>query len=69
MSKWTPVTATVPYERQPVLLIAKYPTGNGWSDIYHGWRLVVEGTPDFVRWPHSFSPTHWMPLPEPPADE
>ena len=21
---------------------------------------------DFIRWPHKFNPTHWMPLPSPP---
>ena len=23
----------------------------------------------FVRWPHHFHPTHWMPLPQPPKEE
>ena len=32
------------------------------SDPYCVWRDKDE----FVRWPHKFDPTHWMPLPDAP---
>lgn len=56
---------SAPGFRVPVLLIGRYPTGNGWSDIYHGWRNA--GGSNWARWPHDFKPTHWMPLPAPPT--
>lgn len=65
MSEWQPIETAPPYGAQ-VLLIGKYPTGNGWSDVYHGWRNA--GGSNWDRWPHNFKPTHWMPLPEPPND-
>lgn len=34
------------------------------SDPYCVWHRDSK----FVRWPHHFEPTHWMPLPEPPSD-
>jgi len=33
------------------------------SDPYCVWQ---DSRGMFSRWPHHFSPTHWMPLPEPP---
>lgn len=35
------------------------------SDPYCVWR----GKDEFVRWPHKFDPTHWMPLPDAPKVE
>lgn len=34
------------------------------TDPYCVWAEKAE----FVRWPHQFDPTHWMPLPPPPSD-
>ena len=34
------------------------------TDPWCVWQDVNRG--EFVRWPHRFRPTHWMPLPEPP---
>lgn len=34
------------------------------SDAYCVWSERGK----FVRWPHEFQPTHWMPLPPAPAD-
>lgn len=61
---WRDIESAPPYGVQ-VLLIGKYPTGYGWSDIYHGWRNA--GGSNWDRWPHNFRPTHWMPLPAPPT--
>jgi hypothetical protein len=52
-------------ELQYVLLIARYPGASGWSDIYQAWW--GEGARDWIRWPHHFPPTHWMPAPAPPS--
>jgi hypothetical protein len=35
------------------------------SDPYCVWHNGSEG---FLRWPHDFQPTHWMPLPKPPTE-
>lgn len=58
---------TLPVGAPPVLLIGQYPLQSVtpvWSDIYHGWK---DRNGDWSRWPHSFEPTHWMPLPAAPA--
>lgn len=34
------------------------------TDPYCVWR---GDSGEFVRWPHQFPPTHWMPLPTPPG--
>jgi hypothetical protein len=62
---WRTIDSAPPY-RVPVLLIGRYPTGTSWSDIYHGWRNA--GGSNWERWPHDFRPSHWMPLPQPPAE-
>ena len=62
---WKPIEIAPP-DRQMVMLIARYPTGTDWTDIYNGWR---NSDGDWTRWPHNFPPTHWMPLPSPPAPE
>lgn len=58
---WQPIE-TAPQNRKSVLLIAPYPTGGIWSDPRAGWHDGLS----WVRWPHSFQPTHWAPIPEPP---
>jgi len=47
--------------RLPILMIAKYPGTNNWTDAYVGWRerLVERPENEFARWPHDFPPTHW----------
>ena len=62
---WQPIE-TAPTDRQMVMLIARYPTGTDWTDIHNGWR---NSDGDWTRWTHNFPPTHWMPLPSPPALE
>lgn len=45
----------------PVLLIAKYPNTNTWSDPIYGWRWALADRPEreFARWHHDFPPTHY----------
>ena len=62
---WQPIE-TAPKDRTPMFaVIAKdvVVSSNGvpyTTDPYYVWR---EGD-GFARWPHSFSPTHWHPMPE-----
>jgi hypothetical protein len=66
LGQWRPIE-TAPHDaRVTVLLIGRYPNGNGWSDIYQGWSQPPYGkgwATHWARWPHSFPPTHWMPSP------
>lgn len=65
---WQPIE-TAPKDGTEVLLIGRYPSATStptFSDIYHGWRSLKG---HWTRWPHPFDPTHWMPLPDPPAKE
>jgi hypothetical protein len=66
LAGWQPIDTAPPY-RVPVLLIARYPTGHGWTGIYYGWRNA--GGANWERWPHDFRPTHWMHPPAPPSEE
>jgi hypothetical protein len=64
---WQPME-TAPKRRgemRTFLLIGRYPGDRGWSDIYAGWWDDHERK--WMRWPHAFPPTHWMPAPSPPA--
>lgn len=57
---WKPISE-LPVERIEVLLTAKYPNGNNWSDVYHCWRSVGPlGQSVYMRWPHRFPPTHFI---------
>lgn len=71
MSDWKDI-ASAPRDGTQVLLIGRYPTLTGWSDVYHSWAQAPH-TPDWAthwcRWPHAFEPTHWMPLPDPPSPQ
>lgn len=67
---WQPIE-TAPQDGTQVLLIARYPTNVAWSDQYHSWwhtRAVTEDV-HWARWPHTFPPTHWRPLPAPPEKQ
>jgi len=63
--EWISVEDKMPAHRQPVLMIAinEGPRGDYTTDQYAGW--TEDG--DWVRWPHKFYPSHWMPLPPPPS--
>lgn len=54
---------TIP-EMVGVLLIARYPRVNTWSDPVYGWRAGDK----FTRWPHDFPPTHFCYI-APPEDQ
>ena len=61
--EWVEVSVRLPVEKRPVILVnvddlfPKYTT-----DLYCGWLQFDE----WMRWPHSKPPTHWMPQPYPP---
>lgn len=60
--QWMPID-TLPAGSFFVLLRANK-RGDGISyitDPYCGWKNK-DGR--YVRWPHDFPPTHWMPIPE-----
>ena len=57
---WRPIESAP--EEGYVVLIARYPSGCGWTDQYQAWW----GAGQWARWPHGFQPTHWRPLPESP---
>jgi len=59
MTQWFKIDADKPMPpRVPVLLIAKYPDSNIWSDPVYAWRentsLII-----YARWHHQFPPTHF----------
>lgn len=61
--KWRAITdADRPRDRRargtPMLLIARYPGRETWSDPYWGWWEACAH--DWTRWPHAFPPTHCM---------
>ena len=65
--EWQPIE-TAPKAKKPmIVVIARLPSGY-LSDPYCVWydEYRVGALSDWVRWPHSFPPTHWMPLPAPP---
>jgi hypothetical protein len=61
MSEWQPIeTAPKEYTKEMFVVIAIGANGGKYNtDPYCVW--YDDG--DFIRWPHSFKPTHWMPLP------
>lgn len=60
---WCCDMSKAPRDGTQVLLIARYPDGATWSDQYHSWWS--DGR--WARWPHSFPPSAWRPLPAPPV--
>lgn len=71
VSRWIPVTERLPEEWEPVLVLTRsHPDAEGFVQT-----AVYIGNPGYwrVTWNHCMleynTVTHWMPLPEPPADE
>ena len=46
-----------------ILIIAKYPDSNIWSDVVHSWWMANEEK--WARWSHDFPPTHFTPVENP----
>lgn len=68
---WLPIE-TAPRNQMEMFIVRGFNTRIGMgayagytTDAYAVW--ADEG--NFVRWPHPFRPTHWMPLPPAPSDE
>jgi hypothetical protein len=59
MTEWFKIDADKPMPpRTEVLLIAKYPNSNIWSDPVYGWRENTSFI-EYARWHHQFPPTHF----------
>ena len=56
MTEWRELNGATPWTG--VLLIARYPGMNIWSDPYYGWWDDLRKL--WCRWPHDFAPTHYM---------
>ncbi len=71
MSEWQPISTAPKDGRTMFVVIAAgivpFPSSRSTytSDPWCVWRNDEGG---FSRWPHDFGPTHWMPLPPPPAE-
>ncbi|MCA3378059.1 MAG: DUF551 domain-containing protein [Roseomonas sp.] len=76
MSKWQPIE-TAPKDRKRVIL--GHPDHEAVMGVWrkaHPWEGLFNANEDFYHWAlneedmygFDFEPTHWMPLPEPPAD-
>lgn len=63
--EWLPIS-TAPKVREPhqmfVVIAVDVRAGNGTRYTTDPYCVWPEGS-KFVRWPHPFPPTHWMPLP------
>lgn len=64
-NEWVSVEDRLPENKLMVLMVGinKGQRGDYTTDMYTGWH---DG--EWVRWVHSFDPTHWMPLPSPPGE-
>ena len=67
---WLPIS-TAPKERKPfdmfvVIALEVQLRSNSAPYTYtsYPWCVWVDRDGSFARWPHSFAPTHWCPLPE-----
>ena len=66
--EWIPVTERLPEKGCAVLGFRAKNTH--WGDDAYGmaWREIDDESDPGLRWNESGRPTHWMPLPAPPAD-
>ena len=71
MDNWKPIE-TVPKEiKQMFVVIAfdvkPFPHSNA---LYTSdpWCVFMGLNNEFIRWPHDFKPTHWIPLPSQPEN-
>ena len=64
--KWQPIE-TAPKETTQMFVVVAFGAKVGATPYNSDPWCVWHQRGEFVRWPHKFSPTHWMPLPEAPA--
>lgn len=60
--EWQPIE-TAPRNQRKMFVVKAFGAEVG-STLYNSdpWCVWREGD-SFVRWPHKFQPTHWLPLP------
>ena len=64
--RWQPIE-TAPKETTQMFVVVAFGAKVGATPYNSDPWCVWHQRGEFVRWPHKFSPTHWMPLPEAPA--
>lgn len=63
VAEWKPI-ATAPRNQKEMFIVKGLDVDmKGFSYTTDPWAVWADEG-NFVRWPHAFSPTHWMPLPE-----
>ena len=65
---WHPIE-TAPKETTQMFVVVAFGAKVGATPYNSDPWCVWHQRGEFVRWPHKFSPTHWMPLPKAPAME
>ena len=70
MSAWQPIE-TAPTKGREMFVVRGFNVRNGFTGgnpyTTDPWCVWPDENGGFVRWPHHFPPTHWMPLPAPPS--
>ena len=61
--RWLPIE-TAPKETTQMFVVVAFGAKVGATPYNSDPWCVWHQRGEFVRWPHKFSPTHWMPLPE-----
>ncbi len=64
--RWLPIE-TAPKETTQMFVVVAFGAKVGATPYNSDPWCVWHQRGEFVRWPHKFSPTHWMPLPKAPA--
>lgn len=64
---WRPISEA-PHGGRQMFVVRAFNVQQG-STTYNSdpWCVWREKSGSFARWPHKFPPTHWQPLPAPPA--
>ena len=64
--RWLPIE-TAPKETTQMFVVVAFGAKVGATPYNSDPWCVWHQRGEFVRWPHKFSPTHWMPLPDAPT--
>ena len=64
--RWQPIE-TAPKETTQMFVVVAFGAKVGATPYNSDPWCVWHQRGEFVRWPHKFSPTHWMPLPDAPT--